>query len=90
MLLGMEEEKTPRPSELDGDLPSHPLMNSNRPPGGTRRSGIKTPRKVQWQDDDEQPEASRRALDERGVDVRDFYRLPIPYEVDRGVVAWTT
>ena len=58
---------TPR---MDAFPPAHPAIDGNRPPGGTRRSGHKTPRKVQWQDYDEPPESSPRALDEHGLDVR--------------------
>lgn len=48
----------------------------DRPPGGTRRSGNKTPRKVQWQDyDDESSEPSKRALDEHGLDLAPLEEL---------------
>lgn len=57
------------PRRMDAPIPSHPFVDvNNRPPGGTRRSGAKTPRKVQWQDDDS-AEGQRRALDEHGLDV---------------------
>ena len=57
-------------------FPPHPHMEPDRPPGGTRRTGgVKTPRKVQWFDGDvggagSPSEASTRALDERGLNVR--------------------
>ena len=41
-----------------------------RPPGGTRRSGNKTPRRVQWMSDERPNLPSPRALDEHGLDVR--------------------
>lgn len=41
----------------------------NRPPGGTRRTGAKTPRRVQWMFDEPQETSSTRALDEHGLDV---------------------
>ena len=69
MPLGMEEG-TPRPTKVDSYFPPHLPMDGDRPPGGTRRSGTKTPRKVQWQDSDEPLEATKRALDEHGLDVR--------------------
>lgn len=63
-----------QPQPMDNYPPTHPLIEADRPPGGTRRSGMKTPRKVQWLDHDEDnsPDAAR-ALDEHGVDVRAFF-----------------
>ena len=47
-----------------------PPAPDNRPPGGTRRSGVKTPRRVQWMADEREGSPSTRALDEHGLDVR--------------------
>lgn len=56
---------------MDSYPPTQPLMEPDRPPGGTRRSGHKTPRRVQWLDGNEDNASpSSRALDERGIDVR--------------------
>lgn len=57
------------------DSPEPPQASEpERPPGGTRRSGTKTPRKVQWVFDEQErpsdPSTSSRALDEYGFDVR--------------------
>ncbi|KAI0750391.1 hypothetical protein C8Q74DRAFT_1211863 [Fomes fomentarius] len=47
----------------------------NRPPGGTRRTGTKTPRRVQWMFDEPQETSSTRALDEHGLDPEAFNNL---------------
>ncbi|OBZ72873.1 hypothetical protein A0H81_06706 [Grifola frondosa] len=56
---------------MDPDPPAKvpPAQTTDRPPGGTRRSGTKTPRKVQWVfDDDAEASTSSRGLDEHGLD----------------------
>jgi hypothetical protein len=58
------DKPTVKPMDL------YPTMHSDRPPGGTRRPGNKTPRKVQWVGQEESPERHTRALDEHGLDVR--------------------
>ena len=49
-----------------------PAPADTRPPGGTRRSGQKTPRRVQWMFDEPSQaiSPSPRALDEHALDVR--------------------
>ncbi|RDX46358.1 DUF1212-domain-containing protein [Lentinus brumalis] len=54
---------------------SEPAPADTRPPGGTRRSGQKTPRRVQWQFDEPSQALSPRALDEHGLDPEAFQTL---------------
>ncbi|KAI0086031.1 hypothetical protein BDY19DRAFT_375413 [Irpex rosettiformis] len=52
------------------------LIHENRPPGGTRRPGNKTPRKVQWVGgEEESPERHTRALDEHGLNLEPLETL---------------
>ena len=59
----------PNVNATGGSDPSS-TQPDTRPPGGTRRSGNKTPRRVQWMFDEGQATSSPRALDEHGLDVR--------------------
>ncbi|KAI0708738.1 hypothetical protein C8T65DRAFT_779756 [Cerioporus squamosus] len=56
---------------------SEPPPADTRPPGGTRRSGQKTPRRVQWMFDEpaQATSPSPRALDEHGLDPEAFQTL---------------
>ncbi|KAM5545760.1 hypothetical protein V8D89_000798 [Ganoderma adspersum] len=58
-----------------------------RPPGGTRRSGNKTPRRVQWMFDERNPSPSPRALDEHGLDPAAFESLMHALERHRSTSA---
>lgn len=58
----------PPPPAAPAAMSSSPLIG-DRPPGGTRRSGVKTPRKVQWMDHGDE-RGNTQALDESGVNVR--------------------
>ncbi|THG96495.1 hypothetical protein EW026_g5356 [Hermanssonia centrifuga] len=68
---------------MDSYPPAHPPVDPHRPPGGTRRSGNKTPRKVQWVDNDEGAESSTRALDEHGLNPEPFETLKDALEKHR-------
>ncbi|PIL34619.1 hypothetical protein GSI_03398 [Ganoderma sinense ZZ0214-1] len=61
------------PSNATG--PDQAAQPDTRPPGGTRRSGTKTPRRVQWMSDERNPSPSPRALDEHGLDPAAFETL---------------
>ncbi|EIW52517.1 DUF1212-domain-containing protein [Trametes versicolor FP-101664 SS1] len=64
--------------------PSDPTAPAdNRPPGGTRRSGHKTPRKVQWVFDETDGSPSSRALDEHALDPDAFETLASALERHR-------
>ncbi|KAI0942559.1 hypothetical protein AcW1_003155 [Taiwanofungus camphoratus] len=76
ILLSPSRTSTLTNAHMDGDR--------DRPPGGTRRSGAKTPRKVQWMVDErgadpqekgDERVASPRALDEHGLDPEAFSAL---------------
>ncbi|CAA7264465.1 unnamed protein product [Cyclocybe aegerita] len=49
--------------------------DNDRPPGGTSRSGARTPRKVQWMDVHELEQRSSHMLDESGLDPDAFLEL---------------
>ncbi|KAI0773058.1 DUF1212-domain-containing protein [Trametes elegans] len=72
---------------MDSPPNVNPLDNvepaDNRPPGGTRRSGHKTPRKVQWVFDDPEGSPSTRALDEHAIDPEPFETLTSALERHR-------
>ncbi|KAL7278313.1 hypothetical protein ACG7TL_008289 [Trametes sanguinea] len=63
--------------------PDHAPPSDNRPPGGTRRSGHKTPRKVQWVFDEAEGSPSTRALDEHALDPEAFETLKTALERHR-------
>ncbi|KAJ2965990.1 hypothetical protein NUW54_g13938 [Trametes sanguinea] len=63
--------------------PEHAPPSDNRPPGGTRRSGHKTPRKVQWVFDEAEGSPSTRALDEHALDPEAFETLTTALERHR-------
>ncbi|KAI0367111.1 DUF1212-domain-containing protein [Pilatotrama ljubarskyi] len=63
--------------------PDIPAPVDNRPPGGTRRSGHKTPRKVQWVFDEPDGSPSTRALDEHALDPEPFETLTTALERHR-------
>ncbi|GBE85956.1 Pheromone-regulated membrane protein [Sparassis crispa] len=85
----MSDASSPQRSP-HGSSPTHNSQD-DRPPGGTRRSGAKTARKVQWVENDREPITSIRALDEHGLDPEPFETLTDALErhrsdspVDRG------
>ncbi|KAI9060774.1 DUF1212-domain-containing protein [Trametes sanguinea] len=63
--------------------PEQAPPSDNRPPGGTRRSGHKTPRKVQWVFDEAEGSPSTRALDEHALDPEAFETLTTALERHR-------
>ncbi|TBU25246.1 hypothetical protein BD311DRAFT_780441 [Dichomitus squalens] len=65
------------PPNVNGSGGSDPAsaQPDTRPPGGTRRSGNKTPRRVQWIFEEGQATTSPRALDEHGLDPEAFETL---------------
>ncbi|KAI8977722.1 DUF1212-domain-containing protein [Trametes punicea] len=65
------------------NAPSHAATIDDRPPGGTRRSGHKTPRKVQWVIDEPPGSPSTRALDEHALDPEPFETLTTALERHR-------
>ncbi|KAH9895599.1 DUF1212-domain-containing protein [Cubamyces lactineus] len=65
------------------NAPDSTVSGDNRPPGGTRRSGHKTPRKVQWVFDEPNGSPSTRALDEHALDPEPFETLTTALERHR-------
>ncbi|KAH9940072.1 uncharacterized protein BXZ73DRAFT_99073 [Epithele typhae] len=72
------------PSTADPPTPDSrpPSVPDSRPPGGTRRSGVKTPRRVQWMSDTEGV-SSTHALDEHGLNPEPFKTLTHALEAHR-------
>ncbi|KAI0643470.1 DUF1212-domain-containing protein [Trametes meyenii] len=71
------------PPNPNVSTPDQPAPVDNRPPGGTRRSGHKTPRKVQWVFDEPDDSPSTRALDEHALDPEAFETLTTALERHR-------
>ncbi|KAH9847729.1 DUF1212-domain-containing protein [Lenzites betulinus] len=72
-------DSPPNVSDLNHTPPA-----DNRPPGGTRRSGHKTPRKVQWVfDEPNDGSPSMHALDEHALDPEPFETLTSALERHR-------
>ncbi|OCH92004.1 DUF1212-domain-containing protein [Obba rivulosa] len=70
--------------------PPPPAMQPDRPPGGTRRSGHKTPRKVQWQVEEPSQPSGLAQLDERGLDQQAFQELKDALEQHRDTTPSTS
>ncbi|KAI0753996.1 hypothetical protein C8Q80DRAFT_1216283 [Daedaleopsis nitida] len=67
-------EEQPDEANLSTEESNPGLPTDSRPPGGTRRSGAKTPRRVQWLAENDRTPSSR-ALDEQGLDPEAFNNL---------------